>query len=296
MARNKSVAAPMSSCHLRPGVGVGTMPAMLRRVQRRLYEIVEVGAPDDTPSRVFDTLILLLIAANVVAVIVETVEPIHRAHRMFFRGFEVISVAIFTAEYLIRLWTAPVSSRFEGAVRGRLRWMGSPMALVDLAAILPFYIPLTMGMDLRFMRVLRLFRMFRLLKLVRYSRSLRALGTVVRHQKEQLVVALTFSIVLLVFASSLLYFVENETQPEAFSSIPAAMWWGVATLTTVGYGDVYPVTALGRFFGAVIAVVGVGLFALPAGILASGFTEHIEEERHASELARTCPHCGKRLE
>src|SRR5262249_49718089 len=157
-------------------------------------------------------------------------------------------------------------------VIGRLRYVLSPMALVDLVAVLPSLIP-GGTLDLRFARSIRLFRLLRSLKLARYSRSLQTLGRVLQSRKEQLGVTRFAGMVLLVCAACSIYFAEHEAQPKSFPHIPAAMWWGVVTLTTVGYGDVYPVTALGKTIASVIAILGIGLFALPAGIVAGGFAE-----------------------
>ena len=167
------------------------------------------------------------------------------------------------------------------------------MALVDLAAILPFYLPLFIKLDLRFVRALRLLRLFRIFKMGRYSSALQMLGRVVRAKKEEIFITALVLIMLLVVASGLMYYIEKDAQPKQFSSIPSAMWWGVATLTTVGYGDVYPVTAAGKILSAVIAILGIGLFALPTGILASGFIE----ELHKKETGKIiCPHCGKEID
>ena len=167
------------------------------------------------------------------------------------------------------------------------------MAVVDLLAILPFYLPV-LGVDLRFVRALRLFRLFRMLKMARYSSSLQTLVSVLRSRKQQLVIALTFSLIMLLFASSVVYYVEHETQPHKFSSIPHAMWWGVCTLSTVGYGDIHPITPVGKAFGGIIAFIGIGLFALPAGILAGGFAEWAE--KHGDEASTvTCPNCGEQI-
>jgi voltage-gated potassium channel len=205
--------------------------------------------------------------------------------------FEVLSVIVFTVEYLLRLWVAPLAPRFQGAVWGRVRYALTPLALVDLWAVLPFYLPMLIPLDLRFIRALRVLRLIRVMKIGRYSESIQTLGAVLREQKEQLLAALLILLVLIVISSSLIYFVERDAQPEAFSSIPAAMWWSVATLTTVGYGDIYPVTPVGKVLASVIAVLGIGLFALPAGILGSGFVEKYREKRQPL----TCPHCGKNL-
>lgn len=158
-------------------------------------------------------------------------------------------------------------------------------------SILPLYLPFT-GLDLRFLRVVRMMRVFRLAKVGRYSESIRMLKTVAAARKEQLLCTLVLLVVLLVMAASMMYFAENPAQPETFSSIPAAMWWAVATLTTVGYGDVYPVTVLGKVMASVIAVLGVGMFALPTGILGAGFVEKLDRRRKPTK----CPHCGETIE
>ena len=166
------------------------------------------------------------------------------------------------------------------------------MGLIDLLAIAPFYV--ASYMDLRILRALRLFRLFRIAKVTRYSSVLNTFGRVLRAKKEELVIMLSFTVMLLLISSAVMYLVENPAQPEKFSSIPTAMWWGITTLTTVGYGDAYPVTPLGKILGSVIAVMGIGLFALPAGILGSAFMEDLQKRKgHSSS---SCPHCGKDLE
>lgn len=147
--------------------------------------------------------------------------------------------------------------------------------------------------DMRFIRGIRLFRLIRLLKIGRYSSSLRTLINVLKRKKEELIISVFSIFILLIIVSSLMYFIEHKAQPEAFSSIPASMWWGIITLTTVGYGDVYPVTIVGKLYGSFIAFLGIGLFALPAGILASGFAEEIHQSK--VDNSETCPHCGKSL-
>lgn len=270
-------------------------PSALRR---RTHELLEAADPGDRASAAVDAVIISLIVLNTVALVLETVEPIWARYAGFFVAFEIASVLIFTVEYVLRVWSAVSSPRFAGSVRGRLRFMRTPMAVIDLLAILPFYLPLT-GLDLRFLRAFRLFRLFRLAKLGRYSAALQTFGRVIRTKKEELVVTLSVLVLLLLVASSLIYFVETEAQPEAFSSIPATMWWGIATLTTVGYGDIYPITALGRTLAAVIAVLGIGMVALPTGILGSAFVEELQRDEGEDEdtptEATTCPHCGKEI-
>jgi len=262
---------------------------MRKKVKKRTFEILEIASADDLLSRTLDIFIMTLIFLNVIAVILETVQSFSPQYTLFFEAFEIFSVSIFTIEYLLRLWTCTTDNRFKGAIKGRIRFAVTPLALVDLIAILPFYLPMIVSLDLRFIRAVRLFRLFRLFKIGRYSESLKTLGCVLKEKKEELLITVFLVLTLLVIASSLMYFVE----PKSFSSIPAAMWWGVTTLTTVGYGDIYPKTPIGRFLGAIIAIVGIGMFALPAGILASGFAEEIQRKREGQTI---CPHCGKDID
>ncbi len=272
------------------------------RLRRRLWEILEDHGSEDRIGTSIDLFLMTLITANVAAVILETVEPVRAAVPRLFFWFEVISVVVFSVEYIGRLWAARENPRYRGAVIGRLRFAATPMAVIDLLAVLPFYLPF-LGIDLRFMRALRLLRIFRLAKLGRYVGVLGLFRAVLTNKREELVMTTFVLALLLVITSSLMYYVEGSVQPEAFSSIPATMWWAAATLTTVGYGDIYPMTALGRVLGGFVAVLGIGLFALPTAILGSGFVEELErrrrerggEESSEATPARVCPHCGKEL-
>jgi len=247
--------------------------------KKRVFETLEKGVGDDKLSKRFDIFIMTLIIINVVLVILETVDSIYLNYEYWFNLIEIISVVIFSIEYLARLWTANLMEKYQHPFWGRLRYLFSWVALIDLFAILPFYLPLLFAMDGRFVRVLRIFRLVRLFKMGRYSTAFGLITKVFKTRKEELIISLTFLLVMLIFASSMMYYIEHEAQPESFSSIPETMWWGVATLTTVGYGDVYPITAMGRFLGAIIAILGVGLFALPAGIIASGFESELSKKR-----------------
>lgn len=265
---------------------------MQSTVKSQLYDVLIPVNSDKTISRYFNIAMLVLITFNVIAVILETEEGIYQAGRALFDGFEIFSIVIFTLEYVLRLWVCTDDSRYRSPVGGRIRYALQPAQLIDLLAILPFYIPF-IGIDLRFIRAVRLFRLFRLFKMGRYSRSLATLSSVIRSKKEELSITLFAGFILLIIASTLVYLVEHEAQPEVFGSIPDAMWWGAVTLTTVGYGDVYPKTMLGRTLGAMIALLGIGLFALPAGIIASGFAEKI---KHEEKTVHVCPHCGRNIE
>lgn len=267
---------------------------MSRTVKRRIFDILE-GAPESgLAGKLFTTSIMTLITLNVFSVILETIEVISAPYDEVFKVFEIFSVAVFTIEYFLRIWSCTSEEKYKHPVKGRLRFALTPMAIVDLLAILPFYLPRIIPLDLRFIRALRLFRLFRLFKMARYSQSLRILGNVLMERKEELILTGIVVLILLVLASTLMYHVEHDAQPGAFSSIPAAMWWGVITLTTVGYGDVYPVTTLGKLLGTMVAILGIGMFALPAGILGSGFVEEIQKKRRHRK--RICPHCGKDID
>jgi len=265
------------------------------RLRGHIYTLLEVAQEGDRASRIIDLALVVLIAANIVAVIAET-EPGLSAYSNLFRLFEIVSVAIFSVEYILRLWSCPEQREYSLERMSRLRFAARGMMIIDLLAILPFYlgllVPAVRVVDLRFLRTLRLIRVFRIFKLARYSSAMRLLGCVLKAKKEELGIAVVVVLILLILASSLMYFVEHAAQPEVFPSISAAMWWGVATLTTVGYGDVVPVTAPGKLLGTIVAVLGIGLFALPAGILASGFAAELERDE-ASKLR--CPHCGRKI-
>lgn len=265
-------------------------PPERRTVRRHVYDVLHVQPNDHGFQRAFNITLLALIVLNVLAVIFETVQAIEARYHLAFETFEIFSVSVFTIEYLLRVWSCTVEPKYRHPLWGRLRFVGSFMALVDLISILPSLIP-GGTLDLRFMRSLRLARLARTLKIARYSQSLQAISRVLQSKREELVVTLISGAVLLTCASSLMFYAEHEAQPQQFSSIPASMWWGVATLTTVGYGDIFPITPLGKTLGAFIAILGVGLFALPAGILAGGFAE----ELHARREKRVCPHCGREL-
>ena len=259
-------------------------------LKSRILGILE---PGDEDSRYFDPFIIGLIFLNVAAVVLETVDWINLRYAALFNAFEIFSVAVFTVEYTLRVWSCTANPDFKDPVRGRLRFMVTPLALIDLMAVLPFYLPFVFA-DLRIMRALRLFRLLRVLKLARYSDSLKTFVEVLRLKKEELLLMLFAIMILLVVSSSLMYDVENEAQPDAFSSIPAAMWWGIVTLATVGYGDVYPVTPWGKLIGSIVVILGIGLFALPTGVLASGFAEVLARRKEDKKNAEMiCPHCGR---
>jgi voltage-gated potassium channel len=264
----------------------------MRKLRRRVHDVLEAHTPKDPVTRIVGFALITLILLNLLAIVLDSVEGIDNRYGVVLRAFEFLSLIVFSVEYVLRLWACAEDAAYQRPILGRVRYFFTPMALIDLLAIAPFYLPMFLPFDLRFLRALRLFRLARVLKLGRYSEALRTLGRVLRSKKEELAVTASAVLAALVVSSSLMYFIEHEAQPKAFPSIPAAMWWGVVTLTTVGYGDVYPITPLGKITGALIALSGIGLFALPAGILAGGFAREIQQE---NRKATRCPHCGKEI-
>ncbi|MGB7445108.1 MAG: ion transporter [Coleofasciculaceae cyanobacterium] len=265
--------------------------------KQRVFELLEKTEHDDAFGKAFDVFILVVIFLSLVAVCLETVESFYSQYQYLLNVFDAFSVLVFTTEYILRIWACVISPKFRHPVWGRIRYLFTPLAIIDLLAVLPFYLPLLLP-DLRFVLSLRMLRLFRILKFSRYSDSLKTLIRVVHAQQEELVVSFSVLSILLLFASSLIYLAEHDAQPEVFTSIPVSMWWGVITLTTVGYGDVYPITAFGKLLGAILAILGIGLFALPAGILASGFSEELQAKRlrNQPKLGEMCPHCGQEIE
>jgi voltage-gated potassium channel len=252
------------------------------RYRRKLYQLLEVREDRQRPAVLLNAFILLLILINVVAVVLESVHSLQQQYNYWFRLIESLSVAAFTVEYFARVWVSAENTGYANGLKGRLRYMVSPMALIDLFAILPYYLGAFFHIDTRILRILRLLRVF---KLSRHSATISVLGTVLRNEAKTLAAAIFIMVILIVLASAGIYVVERNAQPGVFGSIPGAMWWATVTLTTVGYGDVVPVTFSGRLFGVVITVLGVGMAALPAGIIASGFTTELAKRRERYELA-----------
>lgn len=231
-------------------------------------------------SRYVDYFLILLILTNVTAMIAESVDVWYYPNQQLFIWFENFSIVVFTIEYLLRLWSIVEQDPERNNWEQRWQWIKSPGALIDLIAIGPAYLNFYVNIDLRFLRILRLIR---LLKLTRYFASMRILLVVLNKERGSFQAVLFILVILIVTASSGIYLVENQAQPDEFESIPKSMWWAVVTLTTVGYGDVIPITMAGKILGAIITILGVGLAALPAGILATGLANELSQRREELE-------------
>ena len=263
------------------------------------------GAADSALlASLVEAALIAVILVNSAALILWTVPRFQDAYSFWFHIIEYCTVAVFLAEYGLRVWAAPEANPGVNPWRQRWRYLRSPAALVDAAALAPSAFAAVEllitggGVNLSFLLSVRL--LTRSVKLARYFPSGRRLAIVLRQKSGQLSVTVAGLLFVLVIAASLMYFAESAAQPEVFSSIPAAMWWSVVTLTTVGYGDTVPVTIAGRILAGVIAVLGIGLFALPAGILSAGLLESGASDRPPANTGpnadgRFCPHCGQPL-
>lgn len=220
--------------------------------------------------------IALMIVLNVAAVALETEPTINREWGDWLSRFEMFSVLVFSIEYLTRVWCSAENTHYGAGWRGRLRYMVTPLALLDLLAIAPAFLGFFVQIDTRLLRIIRLLRIF---KLSRHLSTMNVLFTVIGREAGTLISAIAILVALIMLASAGMYLLEHEAQPEAFGSIPRAMWWASATLTTVGYGDVIPITVGGKVLGVIITILGVGMAALPAGIIASGFTQELNNRR-----------------
>lgn len=243
-----------------------------------------------TKNQNFLRFIYTLIVLNICSIVLASYKDIQNEYSFALEAFEVFSVAIFTAEYFLRIWTADLLFDTGSTSAKRLKFCTSSFGIIDLFAILPFYLPLIFPFDLRFVRILRLFRLLRIFKLDRYSKSLKTIKSVLQETRTELSMTIFMASILLIFSSTMMYYVEHDAQPDKFQNIGESLWWSVATLTTVGYGDIYPVTALGKFISGIIALIGIAFVALPTGIISSAFIEKIRNER--SSKKHICKNCG----
>lgn len=251
-------------------------------LRRRLYLELEPNERRHGLSPL-NKLIVIAIVVSVIFAVVESEHAVYESHPALFHGIEVGFSILFLVEYLARLWVAPEDPRFRGRL-GRLRWALTPAALLDLLAVTPVLLHL-LGGEAYVIRMVRLVRVLRLAKLGRFTQAWRALSEAVHARRYELMVSIAVALFILLITSTLMYIVEGHSQPEVFGSIPRAMWWAIATLTTVGYGDAVPITGFGRVLGGITAVTGVGLIAMPAGILAAAMSDAIHARRHAEHKA-----------
>lgn len=268
-------------------IGPNTGASMKERVYLALNPLGTTYKPGLTLARVF----ALIIMVNVLAAVLETDSVYYAAYGTIFDIIAYFSMVIFSVEYALRLWTCTCNPAYRHPVRGRLRYAATPLALIDLVTIAPLYVSIFIP-DPSLSMLFRFSRIFWILKLGHYLESMQTFGAVVRAKKNDLFVSFFLIILLIIISSSLLFWVEHDAQPEKFSSVIASLWWGVETMATVGYGDIYPVTFTGKLIGSFVMLMGIGLFAVPAGIFASGFVEVRHKRDEKTRGVQRCPHCG----
>ena len=255
-------------------------------IKQGAYNIIR-NQSGSAASLWFQIFMATLIILNVIAAILESVEQIGTIYHGAFYRFEWFSISIFAVEYLTKVWISNLTPGHQEPIIKRLRYILSPMAIIDLLAMLPFLLAIA-GIDLR---ALWLLRIFRLLKLSHYSRATYSITSAIKSSWNEIVVSLFIMLFLIIICATLIYFAEHGAQPESFSSIPASLWWAVVTLTTIGYGDMFPVTLVGKIIAGISAILGIGMFALPGGIIASQLIANAARQG----ADPTCPHCGKKL-
>ena len=255
----------------------------LKLIRKRLWQILEKGNEKDRVSVYTDIFLITLIILNIIAVILETVDSIYSAYSFYFIIFERFSTFIFLVEYILRVWVSIEDINKKNKISNfliRVKYIGSWPAIIDLLAVLSGLLPMIFEIDLRILRALR---MLRLLKFSRYFKVMNLLLGVLKEERQSFLAAMFLLTIAMLIASTGIYIFEKDAQPNKFGSIPEAMWWAVATLTTVGYGDVTPITAMGKIFGALITIIGIGTVALPSGILASGFSDQLKRRKNTYE-------------
>lgn len=259
-------------------------PVAYNTLKAKIYSLVEAEGKNDW----FDRFIICLVLLNVFAVALETVETIGLRYHLIFHYFEFFSIACFTAEYILRIWACNSNPTYN-TKWGRLKFAIRPLVIIDLLSVLPFFLHFKI-VDLRHLQMF---------KMVRYSRSVRHIVKIIRSQAQALISGVILIAMLMIVSGSLLYYMEHEAQPKVFSSIPAAMWWSIVTITTLGYGDMFPITILGKVGAALTAICGIGLFALPAGVMGAAFLEHMKEEHEKDNEKKHppnyCYNCGERV-
>jgi len=259
------------------------------KLKRKIHSYIDPFQGDKGAKKGLDYFMIALILLNTLAVMLETEDSLNAQYGTYFNYFEAFSIAIFTIEYLLRIWCITLNPEYMHPVSGRIKYIFTKMALIDLLSILPFYLGTIIPYDLRFLKMFRLFRFIRVGKLGRYSNSLKLLSRVFRDKKEDLLMTCYVAVFCVLISSCLIYITENDAQPDKFPSIPGCMYWTMITLTTVGHGydDVYPITFWGKVVTIFVIFLGLAIISIPTGILASGFYEEMENKN------KKCPHCGK---
>jgi voltage-gated potassium channel len=278
----------------------------LLAARKALHAFLEEDYPRGLGKKLFRSFMYALISVNILLIVLETAPDITPVTTGISTTIYFFSICIFIVLYVLRLWACVEDPRFSKPLTGRLRYMTTPYAVIDLLVLIAFTTPISFMRDPLVYEVIRFLRLSIILKLIRYSDSLQTMSRIFISKRKPLGMALYMLLFLLLITSTMMFLVEHSAQPEKFSSVAESMWWGIETLTTLGYGDIVPITPVGKLLGGFVALLGIGMFAIPAGILASGFYEEYtrEEEKVANrnrslaegeetEDQGVCPICGR---
>ena len=259
-------------------------------LKKRIFDIIQIGYKGDLPSRIFDIFISVVIILNIMAMTLETFQTLEPAAPLF-EVIELVTVGVFCIEYILRVWTADLLYPERGPLGSRIRFLFSYDGIIDLLTILPFYF-LSGFIVFRMLRVVRIFRLF---KINSQLDSFNVITSVLKEKRNQ-IISSVFIILILMLASSIgMYSAEHNAQPEVFENAFSGIWWSISTLLTVGYGDIYPITVVGRIMAIFIALLGVGVVAIPTGIISAGFVEQYREDEHSDRSYRDISHIGEML-
>lgn len=261
--------------------------------KKRIFEIIQPGEKTDFLSRLFDFVILLAILINLVIAIFLTFETSSN-YRTSIYIVELVTVVLFTVEYGFRIWTSEYLYPDDSKAIASAKYMVSFSGVIDFLSFFPFYLPFFFPGGAVAFRIFRVVRILRLFRINQYYDSLGVISDVLKKKRTQLISSVFIIFILMIASSLVMYSVEHDAQPEIFKNAFSGFWWATSTLLTIGYGDIYPITYTGRIFGIIIAFLGVGMVAIPTGILSAGFVEQITELQ-VSEKKKYCPHCGKKL-
>ena len=253
--------------------------------RRRVYEIVNVGAAEDFISRAYDFLSTFVIVVNLAVSVLYTFQEVRERYGGLLLGVEAVTAAFFAVDYALRVWTARFLYPGQTGPRALLKYIFSFTGLVDLLSFLPYYLPFFFPAGAVAFRMFRVVRIFRLFRLNKYYDALNVITEVISGKRQQLLSSVFIILVLMLAASLCMYSLEHEAQPEVFTNAFSGLWWAVSTLLTVGYGDIYPVTPMGRVFSIVITFLGVGMVAIPTGIISAGFVDQYSRIKRISEYA-----------
>lgn len=278
----------------------------MKSIEKALYYIVDENDEHNRLSKFFNYFLMALIILSVGEMALETDDGIFLPYRNYFRIFDFFTVMVFSTEYIIRIITAHLIPENKGKTRWQAvkTYIFSFAGLVDLLSILPFYLDFT-NLDLRVLRMLRLLRFFRVFKITRYNDSMKLVADVIRDKRSEIGVIMGLIFIIMIIASFIMFYAEHDTQPKAFPNVLGCFWWAIVTMTTIGYGDVFPVTYMGKIVGSTMALLGIGLVAMPTGIISAGFLEKINErqekekqkkEKPEEDKKHYCPYCGHKLD